>query len=125
MNVFFFISFCMAKIDRPLIYTTKRYLHKYMKRHFLARLFKCNNKNLPSTLKFEVNTSKKKELFFSSAWHKIQRSLIYHDHGLRTPKEAFFHQNPKLLGLGRQLGQINFGAFGVFLADFSAPILVL
>jgi hypothetical protein len=23
------------------------------------------------------------------------------DHGLRTPNEAFFHQNPKLLGLGR------------------------
>ena len=68
MNVFFFFSsffsFCMAKIDRPLIYTTKRYLHKYMKRHFLARLFKCNNKNLPSTLKFEVNTSKKKRIVF-------------------------------------------------------------
>ena len=27
-------------------------------------------------------------------------------HGLRTPNEAFFHQNPKLLGLGRQFGQI-------------------
>ena len=35
-------------------------------------------------------------------------------HGLQTPIEAFFHQNPKLLGLGRQFGQINFGAFGVF-----------
>ena len=46
-------------------------------------------------------------------------------HGLRTPNEAsFFHQNPKLLGLGRQSGQINFGAFGVFSADLSAPILV-
>ena len=43
-------------------------------------------------------------------------------HGLRTPNEAFFHQNPKLLGLGRQFGQINFGAFGVFSADLSAPI---
>jgi hypothetical protein len=39
--------------------------------------------------------------------------------------EAFFHQNPNLLGLGRQFGKINFGAFGVFSADLSAPILVL
>jgi hypothetical protein len=37
-------------------------------------------------------------------------------HGLRTPNEAFFHKNPKLLGLGRQFGQqINSGAFwGIF-----------
>ena len=38
-------------------------------------------------------------------------------HGLRSHNEAFFHRDPKLLGLGRQLGQINFGAFGIFLAD--------
>jgi hypothetical protein len=47
------------------------------------------------------------------------------DHGLRTPNEAFFYQIPKLLGLGRQIGQINFGAFGVFSANLSAPGLVL
>ena len=46
-------------------------------------------------------------------------------HGLRTPNEAFFHQNPKLFGFGRQFGQINFGAFLVFLTDLSASILVL
>ena len=46
-------------------------------------------------------------------------------YGLRTPNEAFFNRNPKLLGLGRLFGQINFGAFGVFSADLSAPILVL
>ena len=46
-------------------------------------------------------------------------------HGLRTPNEAFFHQNPKLLGLGRQFGHINFGTFGVFSVDLSAPIFVL
>jgi hypothetical protein len=40
------------------------------------------------------------------------------------PNEAFFQQNPKPLGLSRQFGLINFGAFGVFLADLSAPILV-
>jgi hypothetical protein len=42
-----------------------------------------------------------------------------------APNEAFFHQNPKLLGFGRQLGKIFFGIFRVFLADFSVPILVL
>ena len=36
-----------------------------------------------------------------------------------------FHWNPELLGLGRQIGQINSGAFGVFSAELSAPILVL
>ena len=45
-----------------------------------------------------------------------------YDHGLRMHNEAFFHRNPKRLGLGRQFGQINFGAFGVFLADSAAPI---
>ena len=47
------------------------------------------------------------------------------DYGLRTPNEAIFHQNPKLLGVGRQFGQISFGAFGVFSTNLSAPILVL
>ena len=47
------------------------------------------------------------------------------DEGLRTPNETFSHRNPKLLGLDRQFGQVNFGVFGVFLANLSAPILVL
>ena len=38
-------------------------------------------------------------------------------HGLRTPNEAVFHWNPELLGLGRKIGQINSGAFGVFSAE--------
>ena len=42
----------------------------------------------------------------------------------RRPMKPFFHRNSKLLSLGRQFGQINFGAFGVFLANLSAPILV-
>jgi hypothetical protein len=45
-------------------------------------------------------------------------------HGLRTPNEAFFYWNLELLGLGGHIGQINSGAFGVFLAELSAPILV-
>ena len=44
-------------------------------------------------------------------------------HGLRTPNEAFFQWYPKLLGLGRQIGPINFVAFEVFSAELSAPIL--
>ena len=35
-----------------------------------------------------------------------------------------FLLNPELLGLGRQIGQINSGAFGVFSAEISPPILV-
>ena len=36
-------------------------------------------------------------------------------HRLWIPNEAFIHQNPKLLGLDRQFGQISFGAFvGIF-----------
>ena len=44
--------------------------------------------------------------------------------GLQTPNEAFFHCNPEYFCLGRQFGQINFGAFGVFSAKLSEPILV-
>ena len=43
-------------------------------------------------------------------------------HRLRSPNETFFHRNPKLFGLGRQFGQINFGAFLVFLSNLLAPI---
>ena len=41
------------------------------------------------------------------------------------PIKPFFHWNPELLGLGRQIGQINSGAFGVFLAELSVPVLIL
>ena len=46
-------------------------------------------------------------------------------HGLRTPNEAFFHQNPTLFGLDRQFGQKMFRVFGVFSTNLSAPLLVL
>ena len=39
--------------------------------------------------------------------------------------QAFFHRNPKLLGLDRQFGRIQFGAFGIFSANLSAPIFEL
>ena len=35
-------------------------------------------------------------------------------HELWTHNEAFFHWNSELLGFGRQIGQIDVGAFGVF-----------
>jgi hypothetical protein len=47
------------------------------------------------------------------------------EHGLWIHNEAFFHWNPELVGLGRQIGQINSGAFGVFSVELSAPILVV
>ena len=40
------------------------------------------------------------------------------------PNEAFFHWNCKLLALDRQFVLINFWAFGLFSADFLAPILI-
>jgi hypothetical protein len=39
--------------------------------------------------------------------------------------KPFFIEIPNFFGLGRQIGQINFGAIGVFSAELSAPILVL
>ena len=70
--------------------------------------------------------------FFFFIWNKILFSLeknssmqwssflfwnISIRHGLQTPNEAFFHWNPKLLGVGRQNGQINSWTFGVFWPD--------
>ena len=46
------------------------------------------------------------------------------NHGLWTSNEAFFHWNLELLGLGRQIGHMNYGTFGVFSDKLSAPILV-
>ena len=43
-------------------------------------------------------------------------SMIW-DTGYGCPMMPFFHWNPKVLGLGGQIVQINFGAFGVFSAE--------
>ena len=40
------------------------------------------------------------------------------------PMKPFFIEIQNFLGLGRQIGLINSGAFGVFLAELSASILV-
>ena len=45
-------------------------------------------------------------------------------HGLRTPNEAFFHWNPELLGLGRQIGQTNSVAFGVLFQEAKFVIII-
>ena len=68
-----------------------------------------------------VNTSPISEDNFHSMVIKIDVFL----HKLRTPNEASFHRNSKLLCLGKQFGQIDLGAFGVFSPYFLAPILVL
>ena len=51
---------------------------------------------------------------------------VYSQHGLQTPRESFFSKIPNFWAWAHnlQLGQISFGAFGVFLANLSAPILV-
>ena len=73
-------------------------------------------------------------LKFSFHFHEIQfrtKSCTFLTHlnvrlqVLRTTRESFFFENPKLLGSGRQIWPKNFWAFGVFSADLSAPILVL
>jgi hypothetical protein len=46
-----------------------------------------------------------------------KKAVTEKKHRQRTPDKAFFHQNPKLLGLGRQIRQLNFEVFGVFLAN--------
>ena len=51
------------------------------------------------------------------------RRKFGHCHVLRTPNEPFFIKKPKLSGLDRKFGQINFCAFGLFSANLSAPIL--
>ena len=62
------------------------------------------------------NKKQKSQVYWAS---KPYSNII---HGLRTRNETSFHQNTKLLGFGRQFGQINFGAFGVFSVNLSAPI---
>ena len=42
-----------------------------------------------------------------------------------TPRESFFFENPKLLGLGREIGPKNVGAFWVFFGQTTVPILAL
>ena len=60
--------------------------------------------------------------------HNRTRPPFY---GLRTPNEAFFQRNPKLLGLGRQIGQINFWAlvgdifFGQFISTHFGAVSLL
>ena len=83
----------------------------------------------------------REELKLKRRWDQSVQRLLYHclffiwrnhlfwivtgNSRATDAQEAFFHWNPKLLGLSRQFGPINFGAFGVFSANLSAPILIL
>ena len=72
---------------------------------------------------------KKYPNFFDVAWFcEIYWEIFFSNveaTDYERPIQPFIHKNPKVLGLGRHFGQINYAAFGVFLADLSAPILVL
>ena len=56
---------------------------------------------------------------YRDSWNLSQVQTIW------SSNLALFHGNTKLLGLGRQFGQTNFGGFGVLSADSSAPIFVM
>ena len=60
--------------------------------------------------------------FMTARPNNFWRSIFPMDY--RRPKKPFFHWNPELLGLSRQIGQINSWACGVFSVKLSAPILV-
>jgi hypothetical protein len=75
----------------------------------------------PSTKKEETRKSlsnRERRYFFIHNCKKTVYSMC--NHGLHTLNEAFFLKSQTF-----GLGQIHFGAIGVFSADLSAPILVL
>ena len=52
--------------------------------------------------------------------HRGKYNQLLWLHELRTPKKDFFHRNPKLSCMGRQIGQINFeGIRSIFGQTFS------
>ena len=55
--------------------------------------------------------------------HRVCRGAVAYSTDYGHPERVFF-ENPRLLGLGRQIGQTFWGAFWVFSAELSAPILV-
>ena len=51
--------------------------------------------------------------------HALNWGFSHQNHEIpRTAYEAFFHRNPKPLGLGRQSGQISFWAIEIFFERF-------
>ena len=97
------------------------------------RVFKTrkNGRNFIKTLLLRMNETnflhfiKDTYIIRLDSMSTFDRGEIFRSyHGLWTPNGAFFHWNQELLGLGRRIGQINSGAFGVFSAKQSAPILV-
>ena len=75
--------------------------------------FKVNQKNII------VNCSCLEAWGFSEETSLLIVKITDYRHPMKP-----FQQNLKLLDLGRQCGQKNFGTFGVFWANLSAPILV-
>ena len=67
-----------------------------------------------STLLLPYVLAVKSKVEISQNFVAFSECMNFTKHKLVMPNEAFFHRNPKLLGLGKQYGQINFGAFRVF-----------
>ena len=72
------------------------------------------NYNHVNLLKFSYYSAAEKTLICR---YQLYRLAL--PHRILTPNDAFFHWNPELFALGRQIG-----AFGVFSAKWSAFILV-
>ena len=71
------------------------------------------SKNRLSSIKYCFNFFHQSNCFY--ALPMIEST----DYG--RPMKPFFHWNPELLGLGRQIGKINSGAFGVFRPNHQHP----
>ena len=116
----FFCTFVSRSVMRPSVVRSRQRCPR------LGRKWSRRFLHLWSWCGLQVFKSAWPGPHLQSASGKFWRFFFHQGgHGQRTPNEAFFHRNPKLLCLGRQFGQINFGAIGVFSADLSASILVL
>ena len=79
--------------------------------HLILFLLRIQNKNIYAFMfNVKLDFGLKSSLMLSLSG-KFQRFLFPYPnrHGIQRPDEAFFHHNPKLLGLGRQIEQINLG----------------
>ena len=97
--------------------------------YFRLMMLFMNDSKGESLFLLTINLKTNRETLNVSRFQQQQESctasinglLDMPNHGLRTLDETFFHRNPNLFGLSRQIRQINFGTFGFFSANLSAP----